>query len=301
MKKQLFFTFIAVLALLFASCGSRRTATTHQTPPDNPQTTVAQPQGLDGSVAELLILPSKTDESLFQVEFVAGKDMLIDCNTHVLIGQFEKNDGNDGSVHLTFITNGLTVSTQMACLDNTQRMAFVSAQPLMMPYNSAQPIVVHAPQGITVRHRLWQAGTTYPIPPIIPAIESPATRSLQAFPTQMNGFNRFVLILPTTTNENNKKVEIIVGKIADVDCNRVILGGTFSRQTADGWGFDYIIFHSDGILATTRMACLEPAHPAFVTASQTEMMRYNSQMPVVVFAPIGFEVRYRIWEAPNLQ
>jgi len=29
-------------------------------------------------------------------------------------------------------------------------------------------------------------------------------------------------------------------------------------------------------------------------------IRYNSRLPVVVYAPKGYEVRYRIWNAPAL-
>lgn len=300
MNKQLFFIPLLAFAFMTISCGSNRIASTGTHAQVERAPDVIAPQNLGNTVSEVIILAGREDESRFQVEIFAGKDMLVDCNLHTLMGQFEESFAADGSVNLTFTTNGQVISTQMACIDDTRHLAFVTAQPHMMRYNSAAPIRVRAPQGISVKYRIWEAGITHPISPMIPAIQNIATQSLSAFPTEMTGFNRFVLILPEVENEGNRKLEIIPGKVAYVDCNRHILGGTFSRRTVDGWGFDYIIFNSDGVMATTRMACLEPARPEFVPASQTEIVRYNSQMPIVVFAPIGFEVRYRIWEAPNL-
>jgi ecotin len=230
------------------------------------------------------------------LEILAGKEMEIDCNHHGLNGTFETRTMNDGTSALFFSTTGSVFSTQMACLDDTKHLAFVSAQPYLTSYNSAMPITVFTPAGISVRHRVWEAGETNPFPP---TPRYAHTHVLSAFPTEICNYNRFVLLLPEILDTQERKVEIIVGKTAYVDCNIHILSGVFSQRTIDGWGFDYLIFDSDGIMAATRMACLEPARPEFVAASQTKMVRYNIHMPVVVFAPVGFEVKYRIWEAPE--
>jgi ecotin len=34
----------------------------------------------------------------------------------------------------------------------------------------------------------------------------------------------------------------------------------------------------------------------FVTAAPL-LIRYNSRLPIVVYAPLGYEVKYRIWSA----
>ena len=298
MNKQLIFTSIVVLALLFASCGSRRAVSTDKyAQTGNYHTAVTIPQQIDGSVSEIILLAGREDESRFKVEVFAGKEMLVDCNHHGLSGEFEERVLDSGETALFFHSTGNVFSTQMACLDDTRHTAFVAAQPHMMRYNSAAPIVVHTPQGISVKHRIWEAGATYPFPPT-PRYAN--THVLSAFPTEKEGFNRFVLLLPEIIDTQERKVEIIVGQMAYVDCNRHILGGTFSRETVDGWGFDYLVFRSDGMMAATRMACIEPPVFSFVAAAQTEFVRYNIQMPVVVFAPVGFEVRYRVWEAKSI-
>jgi ecotin len=53
-------------------------------------------------------------------------------------------------------------------------------------------------------------------------------------------------------------------------------------------------------MAGTRMA-VDPNAPKvnrFVTlGGEPRLIRYNSLLPVVVYAPEGVEVRYRIWSA----
>ena len=293
MAKSLVFIALVAFALLTASCGSQRNMANAPVAPPQPETAVA-PLNLDGSVSTVIMLAGREDESRFQVEVFAGKEMLIDCNQHVLSGQFEERIADNGEVHLFFTTTGVVASTQMACLDNTQRLAFVSAPPHSTRYNSTTPIVVHAPPGITVKYRVWTAGETAPFPPT-PLYAN--THPLAAFPTTRAGYERFVLLLPFVDSPENRKVEIIPGKTAYIDCNRHVLGGTFMRENVQGWGFDFLVFNSDGVMAATRMACIDPPRSEFV-AAPSEFVRYTPQMPVVVFVPAGFEVRYRVWEAP---
>ena len=49
---------------------------------------------------------------------------------------------------------------------------------------------------------------------------------------------------------------------------------------------------------TTLMAAPEgaPKVKAFVTAAPLQI-RYNSRLPIVVYVPEGYEIRYRIWQA----
>jgi ecotin len=296
MKKQLFFVSIVALALLGTACGGNKKTTSNS---NGHEQTVSSPS-VDGYVAHTIVLPEKADETLFQVELIPGKEMEIDCNRHGLSGNFEERTLENHETYLFFNSTGETFSTQMACLDDTRHKAFVTAQPRAIQYNSAAPFVVYTPVGIDLKHRIWEAGETYPVTPALALIYNAATRALEAFPAEKAGYERFVLMLPEITDTSKEmKVEIIPGKIENVDCNRHILAGTFSKEIVDGWGYDYLVFASDGVIAATRMACPDPAKPEFVSGA-TEFVRYNSEVPIVVFAPKGFEVRYRIWEASGI-
>jgi ecotin len=120
------------------------------------------------------------------------------------------------------------------------------------------------------------------------------------YPEPKAGFQRLVFRVPAVENEDDRKVEILVGKTMEVDCNLVLLAGDLQRRTAEGWGFPYYVLEGVGPAATTLMACPpgEARTRAFVPVrGEGFLQRYNSRLPVVVYVPEGFEVRYRVWSA----
>jgi len=123
---------------------------------------------------------------------------------------------------------------------------------------------------------------------------------LKAFPEAESGFKRHVIRLPALDNEDYHKVELLPGKTIEVDCNRHWFGGEWSRETIPGWGYSYFILASTSGPASTMMACPEdePRRPAFVQVNITDaIVRYNSKLPIVVYAPEDVEMRYRVWTA----
>lgn len=125
---------------------------------------------------------------------------------------------------------------------------------------------------------------------------------LRAFPVAADGQTRHVIRLPAQTDEDALKVEIIAGKTATVDCNRSFFGGSLETRTAEGWGYDYHVLPTLGAMAGTLMACPpNTSREAFVTIRQQPLIRYNSRLPLVVYAPQDVEVRYRLWRAGETQ
>jgi len=121
---------------------------------------------------------------------------------------------------------------------------------------------------------------------------------LRAFPAAADGQTRHVIRLPAEADEDALKVEIIVGKTATVDCNRSFFGGALETRTAERWGYDYHVLPTLGAMAGTLMACpANTSREAFVTIRQQPLIRYNSRLPLVVYAPQDVEVRYRLWRA----
>jgi ecotin len=125
------------------------------------------------------------------------------------------------------------------------------------------------------------------------------SENVSVFPSPQKGMRRFVINLPTLENENNSKVEIIVGKTMMVDCNGHSLNGSIVEKTVQGWGYTYFeVTKIDGVLST-KMACPGQSDKEELVTLGGEPLfyRYNSKLPVVVYTPGDLQVFYRIWSA----
>jgi ecotin len=134
---------------------------------------------------------------------------------------------------------------------------------------------------------------------VVPSVH--AADPLRAFPTAGEGMSRHVIFLPTEKNEDLLKVQLMVGKIMKLDPqNRYFFGGRLDRESIPGWGYERYILKSLGPMAGTLMAVdpSEPKKDRWITlGGEPELIRYNSRLPLVVYVPVGVEVRYRIWRA----
>lgn len=121
---------------------------------------------------------------------------------------------------------------------------------------------------------------------------------LAAFPKARKGQVRHVVRLPALANEENSKIEIIVGRTIRVDCNRHMFSGQVQERTAQGWGYNYYVLDSLGQRASTMMGCSPGTERRdFVRSPDQKLVRYNSRLPLVIYAPENVEVRYRVWRA----
>jgi ecotin len=123
---------------------------------------------------------------------------------------------------------------------------------------------------------------------------------LKPYPAAQKGLVRAAFRLPALDNEADRMVEILVGKILLVDCNRTWFGGNLEKRVVEGWGYPYFVLEEAGPPASTMMACPpeQEKTEAFVPVrGEGFLVRYNSKLPVVTYLPEGFEVRYRIWAA----
>lgn len=127
-------------------------------------------------------------------------------------------------------------------------------------------------------------------------LDTEQTKNLSAFPEATPGMVRHVIFLDKKSNEDLLKVEIIPGKVMNVDCNHHSLMGKLEEKDLQGWGYTYFEFSSNGQTRSTMMACNKPNEDRFIYG-QTQLVRYNSKLPIVIYAPEGYEVKYRIWKA----
>jgi ecotin len=132
-------------------------------------------------------------------------------------------------------------------------------------------------------------------------VSAQATENIKAFPPAGEGMVRHVLQLPKQDDESAYRVELIVGRMVQVDAgNKYFFSGKIEAETVKGWGFPCYNVSALGQMAGTLMA-IDPDAPKvnrFITlGGEPYLIRYNSRLPVVVYAPEGVEVRYRLWSA----
>ena len=145
-----------------------------------------------------------------------------------------------------------------------------------------------------------QVGKVAPQNPDQMTTDNPeALKELSHFPQAKKGYERFVIVPDLKSSEDSKsvKIEIIPGKIIMADCNRYALMGKLNEAVVEGWGYAYYEYISDGQMISTKMACPDyPLEERFI-AGESRMLDYPKDIPIVVFVPQGFTVRYCIWNA----
>lgn len=119
------------------------------------------------------------------------------------------------------------------------------------------------------------------------------------YPKADAGFTRQVIHLPKQDAEDAFKVEIIAGKTLEADCNQQRLGGELEEHTLEGWGYSYYRLDKVSGPMSTLMACPgQKKEQRFVpVVGEGFLLRYNSKLPIVIYALKDVEVRYRIWSA----
>lgn len=129
-----------------------------------------------------------------------------------------------------------------------------------------------------------------------------APAELKHFPAAKEGMERYVILLPNKERgeEDAFRVELIAGREMMTDgANLYHLSAAIESRDLEGWGYNYYVVTGNGEAASTLMEP-PPGTPQVkkFVAGQPLMILYNSRLPIVIYAPKGMEIRYRIWKAP---
>lgn len=131
------------------------------------------------------------------------------------------------------------------------------------------------------------------------SVSMAASDPLQAFPPAEAGMVRKVIHLPEVKNPELYRVQLLPGKMMEVDCNTRSMGGQLKQESIKGWGYDYWVLSEVKSGINTMMACPPNAEKKsdFVAVYSEQLHRYNAKLPIVVYVPEGIELRYRIFSA----
>jgi len=126
---------------------------------------------------------------------------------------------------------------------------------------------------------------------------------LKPFPEAKKGMERFVIVLPEKKRGEDAgfKVELIPGKTMMTDgVNSYFMGASLEPKNLQGWGYTYYEIKGGGAVGSTLIG-VPPGRPQVEKFIQGKslLIRYNSRLPIVIYAPKGFEIKYRIWSAPE--
>lgn len=125
--------------------------------------------------------------------------------------------------------------------------------------------------------------------------------NMKAYPPAADGMKRVVVYLESKEEEDDYRIELMVGKTVEVDAaNRFFFAGTLEEETIEGWGFPKYIVKQIGPMAGTRIG-VDPDAPKvkrFVKlGGEPKLLRYNSKLPLVVYVPKDAEVKLKVWVA----
>lgn len=239
------------------------------------------------------------EEKEMKIEIIPGRQLYVDCNEHGLQGKLYKRTlEKTGYDYFFFNSNGEIFSTKMACPDDSRELKYVIGETMMTDYRSDLPLVVYTSQFFEVRYSLWNGGEVNSVrTKNNGTLATEEAMSNTRFFPDKEGFDKHVLYLPEleSAEEINRKVEIIPGVVIQVDCNQHWLGGKAATETLEGFGFDYLVFQSEGVFST-RKGCPENSVKTEFVSGESKILPYNSRLPIVIYTSKGMDVNYKIWE-----
>jgi ecotin len=146
------------------------------------------------------------------------------------------------------------------------------------------------------------------------AVQAAPQLDLKPYPAPAPTERRWVIQLPAplptspdpalSSHPADVRVQLIVGRTLDLDCNRVSFSGRLRGQPVAGGDLRLIRVTDVTPLASTRMACPpeQPRRRAFVPmAGKPFVLPYDSTRPIVLYAPKDLELRWRLWRAERRQ
>ncbi|SCU71513.1 ecotin family (I11), putative [Trypanosoma equiperdum] len=110
-----------------------------------------------------------------------------------------------------------------------------------------------------------------------------------------------ILLEEKPDEEENYRVELIPGRVMEDGLATGTVSGVVREEVIHGWGYSYYVVEMEPLVTTRRSIRSFHRPTRFVPVPTKHFIRYNSQLPVVVYLPHNTELRYRVWTPIDMQ
>ena len=148
---KIYLSLILIAFLLVVSCKTTPNSTTKSVKKYADYDLSMYRKSNDSIKRYIIEVPIEKNEGLYNLEIWAGQTKKVDCNNHSIPGKFTKKTVKGwGYSYYEFTTSGHSISTRMACPENSLTEKFIRSKTEHARYNSKLPVVVYCPSDLEI-------------------------------------------------------------------------------------------------------------------------------------------------------
>lgn len=136
---------------------------------------------------------------------------------------------------------------------------------------------------------------------LLAAAPSGPPSDISMFPAAAPSMKQVVIRPGRLANENQLRIEFYAGQTRTIDCNMVSLAAGLTRRDLSGWGYPYWEMPVPSPAVSTRMGCPRKSERKAFVHGTPETVPYRSALPIVVYVPVGYSVRYMLWRTDGVE
>jgi ecotin len=140
-----------------------------------------------------------------------------------------------------------------------------------------------------------------PLALLIAAAPAKPATDIAMFPKAAKGMRQVVIRLPRRADEAQMRIEFYAGQTRTIDCNLVTIPAGLTRHEVQGWAYPYWEMKVPPPAITTLMGCPPKSERQAFVHGLPEFVDYRSALPIIVYLPAGFNVRYKLWRTDGVE
>lgn len=137
----------------------------------------------------------------------------------------------------------------------------------------------------------------------ISAHANKGVNDLNVYPPVKKDQNRNVIVLEPKENEEDYRVLITASIDGMQDCNTKSRSAKYTEKVVEGMQYPYYEVGKIGDVVTTLMGCSEMPQMGEIpiNLSGNTILRYNSKLPIVVYASNGIKINSKIFKLEEIK